>query len=187
MRRPSVFGVSTRLPVLVSDKVRLRPRRLQDSASDYSWRRDTELCCFHAVTPILSSFEEYLKAYAEEVRYPGRGYRFAIETLDGKYIGNCSCFNVDEVKGSAELGIMIGDRAYWSHGYGADAVLTLLNYIFSQTKLERVYLKALDWNIRAQKCFKKCGFVSCGQLIYGDHSFIAMEICRSAKLQKQVK
>jgi len=187
LRRPSIFEVLTRPLILVGNKVRLRPKRLQDAANDYSWRRDIELCRLDATTPTLSSFEEHLRGYAEELHHPSRGYRFAIETLDGRHIGNCSYFNIDETKGGAELGIMIGDRAYWDQGYGADAILTSLDHIFSQTKLERIYLKTLNWNVRAQKCFEKCGFAPCGQLIHGDHSFIIMEISRSAKPQKQAK
>lgn len=187
MRRLSIFGALARPPVLVGNKVKLRPKRLQDAANDYSWRTDTELCRFDAAAPILSSLEEYLRGYAEELHRHGQSYRFAIETLAGRHIGNCSYFNIDKIKKEAELGIMIGDRAYWNKGYGADAILTLLNHVFPQTKLERIYLKTLNWNFRAQKCFEKCGFVPCGQLIRGDHNFIIMEIHHSAKPQKQTK
>lgn len=187
MRRLSIFGALARPPTLVGNKVKLRPKRRQDAANDYSWRRDAELCRLDATIPILSSFEGYLRGYAEELRCTSRSYRFAIETLAGKHIGNCSYFNIDETKREAELGIMIGNRAYWDQGYGADAILTLLNQIFPQTNLERIYLKTLNWNVRAQKCFEKCGFVPCGQLIRGDHNFIIMEIHRPAKPQKQAK
>lgn len=187
MRRTSIFGALARLPVLVGNKVKLRPKRLRDAANDYSWRRDTELCRLDAAAPISSSFEEYLRGYAEELHRRGRSSRFAIETLAGRHIGNCSYFNIDETKKEAELGIMIGDRAYWNQGYGADAILTLLNHVFPQTKLERIYLKTLNWNVRAQKCFEKCGFVPCGQLIRGDHNFIIMDIRCSAEAQKETK
>ncbi len=163
------------MPILTGSKVRLRPKRLQDATDDYSWRRDAELCRLDASTPILCCFEEFLANYIEDLHRPDPSYHFAIETLDGKHIGNCSYFNVDEANGEAEMGIMIGDRSYWDRGYGADAILTSLGYIFSQTKLNRIYLKTLNWNIRAQKCFRKCGFVPCGQLVLGDHTFIVME------------
>lgn len=187
MRRPFISGSLTRLQTLTGNKVKLRPKRLQDAANDYSWRRDAELCRLDATTPISCSFEEFLGNYIEELRRPGLSYRFAIETLDGKHIGNCSFFNVDEVKSEAEMGIMIGDKSYWNQGYGADVIMTLLDYIFSQTKLKRICLKTLDWNIRAQKCFQKCGFVPYGQLAHGDHTFILMEINRPVDPQSQTK
>jgi ribosomal-protein-alanine N-acetyltransferase len=186
LRRPTIIEFLGRAPILVGNKVKLRPKRLQDAANDYSWRRDGELCRLDAALPISVSFEDYLESYAGELRYPRRGYCFAIETLDGRHIGNCSYFSIDDTKKEVELGIMIGDKTYWSQGYGADAILTLLNNIFSQTKLERVYLKTLKWNTRAHKCFQKCGFLPCGQLIQGEYNFILMEIHR-AKLQNKTK
>ena len=118
--------------------------------------------------------------YAEELRYPDTiRRRFAIDTLDGIHIGNCSYYDINDYRGEAELGIMVGDRDYWNKGYGSDAVATLLNHIFQDTKLNRVYLHTLEWNIRAQKCFEKCGFVPRGQSTRGWHNFIVMEIRRS--------
>ena len=185
MRRTSIFSASTRPSLLIGSKVRLCPKRLQDAANDYSWRRDVDLCRLDAAAPISCSFEEFLESYIEELYRTSRSYRFAIETLDGRHIGNFSYFNIDETKNEAEMGIMIGDRAYWNCGYGSDAILTSLNHIFSQTNLKRIYLKTLNWNIKAQKCFQKCGFTACGQITHGDHYFILMEIHRPAKLKRE--
>ena len=182
MRRPSFPPASTRPPLLIGSKARLRPKRLQDAANDYSWRRDVELCRLDAATPILCSFEEFLENYIKELYRQNRSYRFAIETLDCRHIGNFSYFDIDETKKEAEMGIMIGDRAYWNRGYGSDAILTSLNHIFSQTNLEKIHLKTLSWNIKAQKCFQKCGFTPCGQLTHGDYYFLLMETHRTAKL-----
>ena len=73
---------------------------------------------------------------------------------------------------------MIGDRAYWSKGYGTDAVDTLLRYIFTQTTLERVYLHTLDWNYRAQKSFGKSGFRQVKSVRKRGLDFVQMEILR---------
>ena len=85
---------------------------------------------------------------------------------------------LNKAKGEAELGIMIGDCNCWDKCYGAAAVDTLLSYIFRRTNLERIHLKTLDSNIRAQKCFQKCGFASCGYLVRDGFSFVLMEIHR---------
>ena len=57
----------------------------------------------------------------------------------------------------AELGIMIGDKDYWNFGYGTDAVITLLEYVFTNTKLNSIYLHTLISNKRAQMAFRKAG------------------------------
>ena len=176
MRKPSFFAILTKPPLLTGNKVKLRPKRLQDAATDYNWRQDVELCRLDAAPPLMCSFEEFLENYSDDLRRLNRSYRFAIETKDGKHIGNCSYFNLDETKQEAEMGIMIGDRAYWNMGYGSDTILTSLDYFFLRTNLKRVHLRTLIWNIRAQKCFQKCGFVPCGQMVLGEHNFMLMEI-----------
>lgn len=165
--------------MLTGLKTRLRLKRLGDAVNDYAWRTDPELSRLDAAAPLSISFGEYLRGYAGELYlYEGKKTRFAIETLDGKHIGNCAYFKVDKFNKEAELGIMIGDRSYWDKGYGTDAITTLLNHIFSTTDLDRIYLKTLNWNARAQKCFEKCGFTPRGQLAKDGHNFVVMEIRR---------
>jgi len=162
-------------------KIVLREKRLEDAANDYAWKTDAELARLDATIPLDMSYSEYLLIYADELRYANMGgHRFAIETLDGRHIGNCTYYNYDEYKGEAELGILIGDRAYWNKGYGADVVVTLINQIFEETNLKKIYLHTLDWNARAKRCFEKCGLVSCGYANRAGQTFIVMEIEKSS-------
>jgi len=166
--------------MIINSKVKLRDKRLDDAQDDYTWSTEPELARLDAVPPLSISFQQYLTDYANELHYSSLSKnRFAIETLDGKHIGNCSYYNITPWKGEAELGIMIGNRDYWDRGYGTDTVTALVSYIFRQTKLKRIYLKTLGWNIRAQKCFKRCGFTPCGRLENNGFSFVLMEIYRS--------
>lgn len=158
-------------------KVVLREKRLDDAANDYFWKMDAELANLDATFPLEMSFSEYLLGYAEELRFANiRGHRYAIETLHGRHIGNCSYYNLDEEKEQAELGILIGERAFWEKGYGTDAVITLLNYGFEELHLKRVYLHTLEWNTRAKKCFQKCGFAPRGNINRGGQNFVIMDI-----------
>ena len=109
----------------------------------------------------------------------------AIETLDGKHIGNCTCYDIDEKKSEGQLGIMIGDRDYWDQGYGTDAITTMINLVFRTTNLQRLYLKTLDWNLRAQKCFRNCGFTECGYLKRDGMNFLLMELKRKQWEERQ--
>lgn len=160
-------------------KTRLRVKRLSDALSDHRWQTDAELAALDAVPPQSLSYAEYLARYAVELRYPpARRQRFAIETIDGEHIGNCTYYAIDNKRGEAELGIMIGNRDYWDKGYGVDAVTNLLEVIFRETRLDRIYLKTLATNTRAQKCFAKCGFTPCGHLKRDGYNFVLMELYR---------
>lgn len=161
-------------------KVVLREKRLSDAENDYTWRCDRELARLDAAPPSRLSFSEFTMSYAEELRHPSRRRRrLAIDTLDGKHIGNCMYYDIDERKGEAEIGIMIGNRDYWDQGYGTDAITTLVRHIFEEVGLERLYLNTLNWNLRAQRCFEKCGFVPYRHLSRGGDEFVVMELQRS--------
>ncbi|OGO25333.1 MAG: hypothetical protein A2144_09770 [Chloroflexi bacterium RBG_16_50_9] len=164
---------------IVGSKVKLREKQLSDARHDYSWQSDAELARLDAATVLKVSFAIYLVDYTGQLHAP-KWSRFplAVDTLDGKHIGNCSCYDVNESRGETELGIMIGDRDYWNKGYGTDAVNTLVDYVFTNTNLRRIYLKTLDWNLRAQKCFEHCGFTSCRQISRNGHNFVVMELKR---------
>ncbi len=157
----------------------LREKRLEDAELDYAWRADEELAALDATTPLRMSYSSYVRLIEDELRHPAPwSQRFAIETHDGKLIGSCMYYDIDTVRGQTELGIMIGDRDYWSRGYGTDVVNTLVSHIFSTTSLGRIYLHTLTWNIRAQKSFGKCGFSPLRQVKRSGYEFLLMELMR---------
>jgi len=165
--------------VIIGNKVRLRGKSLSDVRNDYVWQSDPELVRLDAAPLLGVSFPVYLLDYTDQLhRSKPNRYPFAVETFDGKHIGNCTCYDVNETRGEAQLGIIIGDRNYWDKGYGTDVVSTMVNHVFLNTNLKRIYLKTLDWNLRAQKCFKKCDFTPCGQLSRNGNNFVVMELKR---------
>ena len=160
-------------------RIILRDKQIEDAEQDYIWRSAPELASLDAAFPLTISYDRFLKLAQDQMRYPTPGsHHFATETLDGKFIGNCMYYDLDSVKMQAELGIVIGDRDYWSNAYGYDAVTTLLDHCFNQKMLERVYLHTLEWNKRAQRCFEKCGFTQVRPVRRMSHDFILMEVFR---------
>ena len=159
------------------ERVVLREKRLEDAWNDYAWKQDPELARLDATVPLDLPFSMYLVSYAEELNNcDGRVHTYAIETFDGKHIGNCSYYNLDRGKREAELGILIGDADCWGSGYGTDAVATLVHHAFKKEGLKRMYLHTLVGNTRAQKCFLKCGFVPCRRVTRSGYDFTLMEI-----------
>ena len=153
---------------------------MEDVVADYAWKSDVQLARLDAVPPLEAPFVHFSLTYREELHRPDpRSRRFAIDTLKGKHIGNCMYYGLDSEKREAEVGILIGDPSYWNKGYGTEAMTLLVDHLFQELKLRRVYLHTLDWNTRAQQCFKKCGFLPCGRLIRGRRNFLIMELHRS--------
>ncbi|MCH7736843.1 MAG: GNAT family N-acetyltransferase [Chloroflexi bacterium] len=160
-------------------RIILRDKRPDDAENDYRWRSDPELARLDAAIPLTMSFERYLKLFEDQMKYPTPGsHHYSIETLDGRFIGNCMYYDLDTVNREAELGIVIGDRDYWSDGYGYDAVTTLLEHMFTTRNLKRVYLHTLEWNGRAKNSFSKCGFNAVRPVRRMAHDFILMDVLR---------
>ncbi len=164
---------------LVGEITVLRAKSMDDAEADYSWRIDPELAGLDATRPVTLSFTEYLRYHRDDVAYPSPwSVRMAIDTSGGRHIGNCMYYDINSEKLQCELGVMIGDRDYWSQGYGTDVVKTALAHIFTTTELERVYLHTLSTNFRAQKSFTKSGFKPLRDVRRDGYEFILMEIWR---------
>jgi RimJ/RimL family protein N-acetyltransferase len=160
-------------------RIILRDKRPDDAENDYRWRSDPELARLDAAIPLTMSFERYLKLFEDQMKYPTPGsHHYSIETVEGVFIGNCMYYDLDTVNREAELGIVIGDRDYWSDGYGYDAVTTLLDHMFNVRELKRVYLHTLEWNGRAQKSFSKSGFNPVKPVRRMAHDFLLMDVLR---------
>jgi len=165
--------------LIKGNKVVIRPKRISDASNDYVWRRDEELTRLDASQMLRMPFSSFLLDYHDEISLESpRRRRFAIDTLDGQHIGNCMIYNIDTRKREAELGIMIGDRDYWDNGYGVDAVNTLVDHVFKTMAIDRIYLNTLEWNLRAQRCFRKCGFAPFKKQKRFSNTFVVMELLR---------
>ena len=166
--------------ILRGEMVVLREKRLDDAYQDYLWRTDEELAKLDATLPLQTRFASYRAFYADELQFPQPfKYKFAIDSLQsGRHIGNCMYYDLDPDRAQAEVGIMIGDKDYWSQGYGTETVGLLLDHMFQEYPFNRVYLHTLSWNHRAQKSFHKSGFKDVKPVRRGGLDFIQMEIWR---------
>ena len=66
--------------------------------------------------------------------------------------------------GNCELFITIGEKEYWSQGYGSDALRLLLRAAFEDLGMRRVALRADADNARAIRCYENVGFAKEGVL-----------------------
>ncbi len=173
--------------IVTGGRVGLRDKAESDAWNDFLWRSDDELAELDATYPLKMSYEQFVPIHQDDLNYiSSRSHRFAIiELSEGKHIGNCMYYDLDRKAREAELGIMIGDRGYWNGGYGTEAVTLLTRWMFNELELNRVYLKTLDWNVRAQRAFAKAGFTQKGFNERGRYRFMLMDIKREAWEQMQ--
>jgi RimJ/RimL family protein N-acetyltransferase len=157
----------------------VRRKRVGDARDEYRWRSDPDLAQFDASRPVQAPYESYERNWSFDYRFtdmPGRS--FAIEDELGRHIGNVMYYNIDAARSEAEIGISIGERGWWSQGYGSDALEVVVRGLFEVSGLGRLYLHTLDWNGRAQAAFRKVGFEICGTSWRDGHTFVIMEVRR---------
>ncbi len=143
--------------------VRLRALEPTDAERAYQWINDREVTQ-HLMTRYpwsLIAERQFLEEAARKNSFEEA--RFAIDTKDGIHIGMCGLHRGRPEDRNVELGIMIGDKSFWSSGYGTDAMLTLLRFAFEQMNLHKVALGVFEFNERALAVYRKCGFVEEGR------------------------
>ena len=162
---------------LQGERVRLRPLRVDDAAAFQPWINDPEVQRLSGVRGgqySLPAQEEYVRARL--VNDWEHGFALAIEVMEiegspPRLIGNLELRRLEAVERRAEIGIMIGDREFWSRGYGEDAMRTVCRYGFHDLDLHRIELNVAAFNARAVRCYEKVGFTVEGRL--RDHRYVS--------------
>ena len=79
-----------------------------------------------------------------------------------RLIGTCAFSQLDGDNGSALFHITIGERDCWGRGYGTEATALMLEHAFGALGLHRVALAVFEFNERAIRSYRRCGFVAEG-------------------------
>jgi diamine N-acetyltransferase len=151
--------------MLMGRKIRLRPVERDDLPRFVAWFGDPEVHRHLAIwLPFsLAQEERWFENHLQQLERQEL-VLLAIETNEGIHIGNIGLHQIDWKNRHAELGIAIGEKAYWDRGYGSDAIRTLLRLAFREMNMHRVQLRVDADNARAIHCYEKAGFKKEGTL-----------------------
>lgn len=167
------------LVVAAGPRVRLRLKHRDDAVDDYAWRRDAELARFDGREPIQESFADFLARFEHDLRFENPRERMcAIDTSEGEHIGNVMYYGATGPRDAAEFGITIGRKEYQGRGYGREATIVFLRYVWSTTPFRTLVLHTLDWNDRAIRCFLGAGFEETGRVDRHGQTLVRMEARR---------
>ncbi|MBN2305588.1 MAG: GNAT family N-acetyltransferase [Anaerolineae bacterium] len=83
---------------------------------------------------------------------------FAIQTKAGQIIGYVGVTWLNHTHRLALLGEKIGDPAYWSRGYGSDALMLLTDYVFDWLDMRKAWALTTSMNARVMRMMEKLGY-----------------------------
>jgi len=167
----------------IGEKTNLRSIKPTDFNKIIKWQKNEHLKQYIG-DKLPMSFQEC------EIRYLTSNFLnriFGIEDKNGNFIGEIEINHIKWKDKQAELFLYIGEKDLWGKGYGYDAIKTFLNYIFKEKNFKYIYLRVYEHNIRAIKCYEKCGFKKRGILRFNkkkieSDNLILMDI-KSSEIQ----
>jgi RimJ/RimL family protein N-acetyltransferase len=131
------------------------------AGAEVRWQRDSEFMRLADSDPARLSSEKKIREWFDKQAENGpqsERYSFSVRTLaEDKYIGFLGMW-VDLIHSEAWVGLGIGEREFWSKGYGTDMMRLCLQYVFNELGLERLSLTLHEYNPRALRSYEKCGF-----------------------------
>jgi RimJ/RimL family protein N-acetyltransferase len=152
-------------PMIRGERVWLRAPERSDIPIFVRWFNDSETTSFLSMrAPMSVASEErwFESMLAEEGK---SAYHFVIcQIADDRPVGTLGLFDINQLNGTAGMGISIGEKELWGTGLGTDALLALLDFGFGELRLNRIWLEVYDFNPRGRRSYEKCGFVLEGTL-----------------------
>jgi len=105
--------------------------------------------------------ESDAKSFIKRVQSKNRVEDFAIIVNDEAVGGIGYIQGTDIERLNAEIGYWLGEK-YWGKGIMGRALGDIINYIFSNTEIIRLFTSVLEYNIASMKVLEKNGFRKVG-------------------------
>ena len=152
-------------PFIQGERCYLRPLTREDLDGNWgSWLNDPEVTR-HMFRGAFPESEESNKAFYELVRNSPNDLVLAIAAADDDvHVGNVGLHRIDWVNRSAEFGILVGEKEYWSRGIGSEATEAIVRHGFDKLNLHRIWLGVFADHDGAIKVYERIGFKTEGRL-----------------------
>jgi [ribosomal protein S5]-alanine N-acetyltransferase len=159
------IGEPSYLPTLPSRRLNLCWIDYADVAGIYEIYSDTKVT--HYSTHSAFTHQDDAHIYIENLHHgfnDGRLFQWGV-CLKGsqKLIGTCTLNNISSEQGRAEVGFAIASE-HWGHGYGHEAMNTLINHGFHKLGLRRLEADVDPHNAACLKSLEALGFKREGYL-----------------------
>ncbi|WP_044640017.1 GNAT family N-acetyltransferase [Risungbinella massiliensis] len=156
---------------LNTKRLYLRKMEVSDSSSLFQIWSDPDVTRFMNISHFTDENQaKDMITLLDELAQDHKAIRFAIlEQECNEIIGSCGYNSLDFENAKAEIGYDIA-KAYWGRGYASEAIQSLLDYGFSDLKLNRIEAKVEPDNVNSIKVLQKLNFTFEGTLRQSERS-----------------
>ena len=141
---------------LVGKKIVLRPFSKDDIPTLTHWINDPEVREFVSAT--LPQTERQEEEWFNKLGADDKNIVLGIETREGVLIGSMGIHQINWRDRICTTGALIGEKEYWGKGYGTDAKMVILDYIFNVLNLRKVCSAVIAYNKRSLHYSLHCGY-----------------------------
>ncbi len=148
--------------VVVGEQVALGALRRELVPVYLRWRSDVEVLRGLGDSSRVPTLESTTAWYEEATRPGAAEVHFTVyDRTDTAPVGTASLVRVNHHEGTAEFGVVIGERR--GRGLGTEATRLTLDWAFTAMNLHNVLLVTFDWNHAALRAYTRAGFREIGR------------------------
>lgn len=154
--------MTQQIPELEGTRVRMRPFRRSDIPKRLALGQSPEIVRSVGGDPegLPPYGEEQARSWVE--RNLAHPLCWAVD-VDGRLLGEARLDGLDLHDRRAGLAIGLYDVSQLGKGLGREVIHLVLSHAFGKLGLHRVDLRVLEYNERAIRCYRTCGFVEEGR------------------------
>jgi len=153
------------LPVLTTQRLILRPLRLEDTVDYFTFAGDPQVTRYlrwgpHASLQDTQTYlAEVIDGYA---RRPDGLWGIALPA-EGRLVGTIHLMEINTNSRKADVGVVVSAQ-YWHQGIASEALRRVLAFCFQDLKLQRVQGLPVSGNTAVCCLLEKCGMTHEGTL-----------------------
>lgn len=129
-------------------KVTFRTLSIADANLFHAWLNDYEVIRYSQSRFLKKQTKSEVKTWLSKIIQGSDNYTTGIVDIgSNKLIGYAGIADISKPNNSGEYFILIGDKDYWSKGYGTEVTRHIIDYGFKTLKLHRIQLTVSVPNI----------------------------------------
>jgi len=143
-----------------TDRLFLRPVNIEDKPSIYKYRSDPETNRYQSsAIHTMDDMDDFFQKISSEINIPGTWFQYAIIQKDSNLlIGDIGVHFLETSDNrQVEIGYTL-DKNFRGKGYASEAVIKIVNYLFSHLNKHRIIASIDPANTDSIKLIERLGF-----------------------------